>query len=137
VASPGSRAHPSFSVSCSSPKNAALSSRSGVGRYGKPAGKPANGMIMGWLSGRVSVNVSAAEFRHKHFVEGVRTILSEAGLAAQYLDLEFTEDVLMKGAEYTASVLPQLKAAGVHLAVDDFGSVIPILAISGSFQLIF
>jgi diguanylate cyclase (GGDEF)-like protein/PAS domain S-box-containing protein len=71
---------------------------------------------------RVSVNVSAAEFRHKHFVEGVRTILSEAGLAAQYLDLEFTEDVLMKGAEYTASVLPQLKAAGVHLAVDDFGS---------------
>jgi diguanylate cyclase (GGDEF)-like protein/PAS domain S-box-containing protein len=71
---------------------------------------------------RVSVNVSAAEFRHKHFVEGVRTILSEAGLAARYLDLEFTEDVLMKGAEYTASVLPQLKAAGVHLAVDDFGS---------------
>jgi diguanylate cyclase (GGDEF)-like protein/PAS domain S-box-containing protein len=71
---------------------------------------------------RVSVNVSAAEFRHKHFVEGVRTILSEAGLAARYLDLEFTEDVLMKGAEYTASVLPQLKAAGVYLAVDDFGS---------------
>jgi len=44
---------------------------------------------------RVSVNVSAVEFRDKAFVEGVRTILSETGLEAQYLDLELTEGVLM------------------------------------------
>src|ERR1700688_303989 len=36
----------------------------------------------------IAVNVSAIEFRDKGFVEGVRTILSETGLPAQYLELE-------------------------------------------------
>jgi EAL domain-containing protein (putative c-di-GMP-specific phosphodiesterase class I) len=71
---------------------------------------------------RISVNVSATEFRHKGFVEDVRTILSETGFEACYLDLELTEGVLMDDAESTAAVLRELKAMGVHLAVDDFGT---------------
>jgi diguanylate cyclase (GGDEF)-like protein/PAS domain S-box-containing protein len=71
---------------------------------------------------RISVNVSAVEFRHKDFVECVRTILAETGLEARYLDLELTEGVLMEDAESTASVLRELKAMGVGLAVDDFGT---------------
>jgi diguanylate cyclase (GGDEF)-like protein/PAS domain S-box-containing protein len=70
----------------------------------------------------VAVNVSAVEFRDKRFVEGVRTILSETGLEARYLQLELTEGVLMEDAESTASVLQELKMMGVHLAVDDFGT---------------
>jgi len=71
---------------------------------------------------RVSVNVSASEFRDKGFVESVRTILSETGLEARYLDLEVTEGVLMKDAESTGAVLQELKAMGIHFAVDDFGT---------------
>jgi diguanylate cyclase (GGDEF)-like protein/PAS domain S-box-containing protein len=71
---------------------------------------------------RVSVNVSAIEFRDKDFVEGVRTILSETGLEARYLDLELTEGVLMKDVESSAAVLRKLKTIGVHLVVDDFGT---------------
>jgi EAL domain-containing protein (putative c-di-GMP-specific phosphodiesterase class I) len=71
---------------------------------------------------RVSINVSAVEFRDKGFVEGVRTALAEIGLEAHYLDLELTEGVLMENAESTASVLQELKRMGVHLAVDDFGT---------------
>jgi EAL domain-containing protein (putative c-di-GMP-specific phosphodiesterase class I) len=71
---------------------------------------------------RMSVNVSATEFRHEDFVESVRTILSDTGLAARYLDLELTEGVLMDDAESTASVLQELKTMGVQLAVDDFGT---------------
>ena len=71
---------------------------------------------------RVSVNVSAVEFRDKDFVEGVRTILSETGLEARYLDLELTEGVLMEDVESSAAVLRELKMIGVHLAVDDFGT---------------
>ena len=71
---------------------------------------------------RISINVSAVEFRDKGFVEGLRTILSETGLEARYLDLELTEGVLMKDAESTAAVLQELKMLGVHLAVDDFGT---------------
>jgi len=70
----------------------------------------------------IAVNVSAVEFRDKGFVEGVRTILSETGLPAQYLELELTEGVLMEDAESATSVLLVLKAMGVHLAIDDFGT---------------
>jgi len=70
----------------------------------------------------IAVNVSAVEFRDKGFVESVRTILSETGLPAQYLELELTEGVLMEDAECATSVLLELKAMGVHLAVDDFGT---------------
>jgi diguanylate cyclase (GGDEF)-like protein/PAS domain S-box-containing protein len=71
---------------------------------------------------RVSVNVSATEFRAKTFLEDVGTILRETGLEARYLDLELTEGVLMQNAKSTASVLRDLKSMGVQLAVDDFGT---------------
>jgi len=71
---------------------------------------------------RVSVNVSATEFRAKTFLEDVGTTLRETGLEARYLDLELTEGVLMQNAKSTASVLQELKRMGVHLAVDDFGT---------------
>src|ERR1700730_3020476 len=71
---------------------------------------------------RVSVNVSAVEFRDKGFVEGVRAILAETGLEPRYLDLELTEGVLMDDVGSTAPVLHALKATGVHLAVDGFGT---------------
>jgi diguanylate cyclase (GGDEF)-like protein/PAS domain S-box-containing protein len=71
---------------------------------------------------RVSVNVSAAEFRDTDFIKGVRTVLSETGLEAQYLDLELTEGVLMEDVVSTAEVLRELKSMGVHLAIDDFGT---------------
>jgi diguanylate cyclase (GGDEF)-like protein/PAS domain S-box-containing protein len=71
---------------------------------------------------RISVNVSAAEFRSKTFLEGVRDTLKETGLDASCLDLELTEGVLMKHAESTTAVLQELKTMGVHLAVDDFGT---------------
>jgi diguanylate cyclase (GGDEF)-like protein/PAS domain S-box-containing protein len=70
----------------------------------------------------VAVNVSAVEFRDQDFVAGVRTVLSETGLEARFLELELTEGVLMEDAESTAAVLQELKAMGVHLAVDDFGT---------------
>jgi diguanylate cyclase (GGDEF)-like protein/PAS domain S-box-containing protein len=71
---------------------------------------------------RVSVNVSATEFRAKTFLEDVRAILRETGLEACYLDLELTEGVLMQNAKSSASSLRELKRMGVHLAVDDFGT---------------
>ncbi len=70
----------------------------------------------------ISVNVSATEFRHEGFVDGVRNVLSATGLEAQYLELELTEGVLMENAETTIAVLQELKRMGVQLVVDDFGT---------------
>jgi EAL domain-containing protein (putative c-di-GMP-specific phosphodiesterase class I) len=70
----------------------------------------------------VAVNISAREFRDKHFLEGVLAILNETDLDPRYLELELTESVLMKRAEYAESILKTLRARGVQVAVDDFGT---------------
>jgi diguanylate cyclase (GGDEF)-like protein/PAS domain S-box-containing protein len=70
----------------------------------------------------IAVNVSAIEFHHRNFIDGLRSTLAKTGLDAQYLELELTEGVLMKDAESTNATLMELKKIGVHLAVDDFGT---------------
>jgi EAL domain-containing protein (putative c-di-GMP-specific phosphodiesterase class I) len=83
--------------------------------------------VKAWLDeGRrvvpVAVNVSASEFRHSNFVEGVALILDETGLPPRYLELELTESIIMHEATASTSVLEALKAMGVKLAIDDFGT---------------
>jgi diguanylate cyclase (GGDEF)-like protein/PAS domain S-box-containing protein len=70
----------------------------------------------------IAVNISAAEFQGKDFLEGVRATLEETRLNPRYLELELTESVLMQDADTTAAVLFALKALGVRLAIDDFGT---------------
>lgn len=70
----------------------------------------------------VAVNISTVQFRQKTFIETLVDILQETGLAADCLELELTESVLMQDAEATISVLRVLKSMGVRLAIDDFGT---------------
>jgi diguanylate cyclase (GGDEF)-like protein/PAS domain S-box-containing protein len=70
----------------------------------------------------VAVNISAIEFQSKDFLEGVRAILEQTRLDPCYLELELTESVLMRDAEFTAPALSALKTVGVRLAIDDFGT---------------
>ena len=71
---------------------------------------------------RISVNLSAAQFTQQDLFEVVTGILEEVGLAADWLELEVTESMLMKDAESTVETLKQLKSAGIHLSIDDFGT---------------
>ncbi len=70
----------------------------------------------------VSVNVSARQFRDPGFVDGVRRVLAESGLAPSSLMLELTESVLLRRDERIHADLMELKAIGVKLAIDDFGT---------------
>jgi diguanylate cyclase (GGDEF)-like protein/PAS domain S-box-containing protein len=70
----------------------------------------------------VAVNVSAVEFRARDFLSGIRAVLIATGLDPQNLELELTEGVLMQDAESAVVTLLALKAMGVKLAVDDFGT---------------
>jgi diguanylate cyclase (GGDEF)-like protein/PAS domain S-box-containing protein len=70
----------------------------------------------------VAVNVSAVQFRREGFSELIRQVLFETGLAAQYLELEVTESLLLSSADVTLSVLQELKNMGLSLAIDDFGT---------------
>ncbi len=70
----------------------------------------------------VSVNVSARQFRDPGFVDGVRRVLAETGLAPSALILELTESVLLRRDERVYADLMELKLIGVKLAIDDFGT---------------
>jgi diguanylate cyclase (GGDEF)-like protein/PAS domain S-box-containing protein len=70
----------------------------------------------------IAVNVSAAEFQNRSFADDLFAILHETELDPRSLVVELTESVLVKRAEYAASVLGTLRARGVHVAIDDFGT---------------
>ncbi|HXC25946.1 MAG TPA: EAL domain-containing protein [Gemmatimonadaceae bacterium] len=77
---------------------------------------------MGLWPAHMAVNISAAEFRSKGFLDGVRIILQETRLDPGCLEIELTESVLMQEVESTTAMLGALKTMGVQLAVDDFGT---------------
>jgi EAL domain-containing protein (putative c-di-GMP-specific phosphodiesterase class I) len=76
----------------------------------------------GLLAGKVAINVSAIQFRQEGFCRLIRRVLQETGLAAQYLELELTESLLLTNAELMLPVVQELRAIGLTLAIDDFGT---------------
>jgi diguanylate cyclase (GGDEF)-like protein len=71
---------------------------------------------------RMSVNLSARQFREHDIVATVRAILDETGLPPATLMLEITESSLMRRTQATIARLDALRGLGVHLAIDDFGT---------------
>ncbi|MFL6696754.1 MAG: putative bifunctional diguanylate cyclase/phosphodiesterase [Vitreoscilla sp.] len=69
----------------------------------------------------VAVNLSAVQFRHVGLPNVVARALSDAGLPAQYLELELTESVTANPAA-AISMMDALHALGVRLSLDDFGT---------------
>jgi diguanylate cyclase (GGDEF)-like protein/PAS domain S-box-containing protein len=70
----------------------------------------------------VSVNVSAVQFRHRHFGALVRHVLAESGLEPKYLELELTEGSLLTNADVVFTMVHELREMGVKMAIDDFGT---------------
>jgi diguanylate cyclase (GGDEF)-like protein len=71
---------------------------------------------------RVSVNLSPLQFRSPGLVPCIVNALSTSGLPAERLELEVTETILLNDGEATLSMLYQLRALGVRIAMDDFGT---------------
>jgi len=71
---------------------------------------------------RIGVNISVRQLRQDNVVDMVRRVLRETGLAAQYLELEITESLLMEDPDRATEVLQALKSLGVQVSLDDFGT---------------
>jgi diguanylate cyclase (GGDEF)-like protein/PAS domain S-box-containing protein len=71
---------------------------------------------------RMSVNISTRQLVGANLAQGVAAALAASGLPPKHLEIELTESLLMHDIEQSATVLGQLKAMGVFLAVDDFGT---------------
>jgi diguanylate cyclase (GGDEF)-like protein/PAS domain S-box-containing protein len=74
------------------------------------------------LSIAVAVNASAVLFFRKNFPEMIRSVLEEAKLAPEQLEIEVTESTLMLNTEATVRAINDIRAMGVQIAIDDFGT---------------
>jgi EAL domain-containing protein (putative c-di-GMP-specific phosphodiesterase class I)/GGDEF domain-containing protein len=71
---------------------------------------------------RLSVNISARQFRGPSLAMTVVRMLERHRLAPHDLELELTETAAMQDAGRTIEVLGQLRSLGVGVAIDDFGA---------------
>jgi len=71
---------------------------------------------------RLAVNLSPAQFRKGDLVEIVTFALARSGLAADRLELEVTESILLQKSEANLATLHAIKRLGVSIVLDDFGT---------------
>lgn len=71
---------------------------------------------------RVGVNLFPAQFRDGVVLQDVKTALLQSGLPAEALEIEITEDIALDHDTAMIEMLKTLRATGVSLAVDDFGT---------------
>jgi len=70
----------------------------------------------------IAVNVSPANLRRDDFIQTVHTIQKEVQMAPTRLELEVTETMLLEDEELFGSRLREMRAAGIRVAIDDFGT---------------
>ena len=76
----------------------------------------------GYPPRRIAVNVSSIELLRPNYVDRVKRILKETKLDPQYLELEITENSVMRNLEKGIQILQELKSLGIFIAIDDFGT---------------
>ncbi len=84
---------------------------------------------------KVSVNVSALQFRQSNIANLLAEILEMSQLNPHFLELELTEGIMMKQEQKAISTLNALHALGLQLSIDDFGTGYSSLAYLKRFPL--
>jgi EAL domain-containing protein (putative c-di-GMP-specific phosphodiesterase class I) len=83
----------------------------------------------------VCVNVSARQFGESGLIECVAGALEDSGLAADLLELELTESMIMQDVGQAVATMMQLRELGVRLSIDDFGTGYSSLAALKTFPI--
>lgn len=78
-------------------------------------------LALGHADEKISVNVSARQFKDPDFSEKVRLIFEEEQVDATRFEIEITESVMLD-IEQSARIICELKAFGLRIAIDDFGA---------------
>ena len=71
---------------------------------------------------RVAVNVSPLQLRSPGFIAEVQQAISIDAHAADGLELEITESVIMEDIKNSIASLQAIRAMGITVAIDDFGT---------------
>jgi diguanylate cyclase (GGDEF)-like protein/PAS domain S-box-containing protein len=71
---------------------------------------------------RISVNVSARQFKSGRFPKLVQRVLGRTGMDPGCLELEITESLLVRGDARLLYDMRELRALGIRFSIDDFGT---------------
>jgi diguanylate cyclase (GGDEF)-like protein/PAS domain S-box-containing protein len=77
---------------------------------------------MGLTPRTIAVNVSPKQFADPDFASHVAEAIDRHRLNARWLELEVTESVIMHDAARALAIMLSLRALGLRLSIDDFGS---------------
>ena len=76
-----------------------------------------------WTAGlSVHVNLSGKQFIQSDLADEIAAVLRETELPASNLSLEITESAIIENPTAVVAILEQLKALGVQISIDDFGT---------------
>jgi len=70
----------------------------------------------------VAINCSTVQFVRSDMTQLVTEVLEESGIAAELLEIELTESLLLQDTEQGIKILNELKERGVQVSIDDFGT---------------
>ena len=83
---------------------------------------------LGLRAVRLAVNVSPLQLRDAEFVNEMGLLLEGTANAAQGLEIEITESMIMADIHQSIATLEALRAMGLSIAIDDFGTGFSSLA---------
>ncbi len=87
------------------------------------------------MEARIAVNLSAVQFYRQDLVESIADALNNSGLSPECLELEITENAVMRDAEEAARMISRLKRMGIRISIDDFGTGYSSLSYLRSFAI--
>jgi diguanylate cyclase (GGDEF)-like protein/PAS domain S-box-containing protein len=70
----------------------------------------------------VAVNLSARQLQEREFVQQIEQVLAATGFDPAHLEVELTESAVMRNVEENVEKLGALRALGVQISIDDFGT---------------
>ncbi|MFN2322941.1 MAG: EAL domain-containing protein, partial [Trueperaceae bacterium] len=70
----------------------------------------------------VAANLSARQLQERDFVHQIEEVLAATGFDPAYLEVELTESTVMHNVEENVEKLGALRALGVQVSIDDFGT---------------
>jgi diguanylate cyclase (GGDEF)-like protein/PAS domain S-box-containing protein len=70
----------------------------------------------------IAVNLSAAQLKNGNIVQYIADALAKHSLPARHIEFELTESMVMNDLEMATYNLEALKALGIQLSLDDFGT---------------
>ncbi len=71
---------------------------------------------------RLAVNISTVQLKAPGFFDMVLRVAGETGIPLEGLDLEITETTLMDQSKSVVDSLSRLRALGIRISLDDFGT---------------